>query len=319
MHIALRIILALLEVVYAYLEALIFLILPTRFRKHKSIAGEIALVTGAGSGIGRLMALRLSRLGASLVLWDVSEAGLDETRRIIENDGGPVRSYLCDVSDRQMVYDVAERVRREVGNVTILVNNAGIVNGKWFLETADERLEKTMQVNAVAHFWTVKAFLPSMISNNHGHIVTISSMAGRFALPRLVDYCASKFAATGFHESLQMELELLGKTAVKMTNVQPFFITTGMFTGVETSINPWVQNVMPLLSPDYVADTVVEAILLNKPEVMIPRSMYIMMRLAVLMPKRAMRALEDLMESRDFMAGFVGRELAGRPAPTKRS
>lgn len=122
-------------------------------RTLKSIAGEIALITGAGSGIGRLTALRMSRLGAKVVLWDVNRAGLDETKKMIEAEGGDVWTYVCNVADRDVVYEVADRVRQDVGHVTILVNNAGIVSGTWFLDTPDDKITRTMDVNATAHFW----------------------------------------------------------------------------------------------------------------------------------------------------------------------
>ncbi len=96
-------------------------------------------------------------------------------------------------------------------------------------------IEKTFQVNTMAHLWLGKAFLPSMIEKNHGHVVTIASMAGKFGMAGLCDYCASKFAAVGFDESLRNELVHMGKDNVHTTVVCPYFINTGMFDGVQTT------------------------------------------------------------------------------------
>jgi all-trans-retinol dehydrogenase (NAD+) len=316
MHPVLELLYTILVMVYYTLESLVLFCVPKSFRKGKDITGETALVTGAGSGIGRLIAIRLARLGAKVVLWDVNKAGLDGTKSVIEKEGGEVRSFICDVSDRTKVYEIAEQVRQEIGDVTIIINNAGIVNGKWLLETADEKIAKVMDVNVTAHFWILKAFLPHMIETNHGQIVTISSIAGRSASPRLVDYCASKFAATGLHEALSRELRLLGKDGIYVTNVCPFFIKTGMFEGVEIK-NPWLPLVLPLLEPEYVADKVVEATIFNEYEILIPRSFYFLGPLAAILPRKAMIAAEDFLGVSEFMSNFVGREGSKQPISGK--
>ncbi|MDK2413478.1 SDR family NAD(P)-dependent oxidoreductase, partial [Aphanizomenon sp. 202] len=100
----------------------------------------------------------------------------------------------------------------EVGKVDILVNNAGIVTGKHFMDSPDDHIVRTFQVNTFAHFWTVKAFLNDMLDSNKGHIVNVASMAGWLGCNSLVDYCSSKFAAVGFDEALKLELKVLGKT-----------------------------------------------------------------------------------------------------------
>ena len=121
--------------------------------------------------------------------------GAEETAAFIRKQGGTAASYQVDVTNRQQVYDIAKKVTNEMGEVTILVNNAGIVSGKKIFdpENNDSYMEKTVQVNTIAHFWTVKAFLPAMIRNNHGHFVTIASSAGLVGVNGLADYCASKF------------------------------------------------------------------------------------------------------------------------------
>ncbi|XP_053103178.1 epidermal retinol dehydrogenase 2 isoform X2 [Hemicordylus capensis] len=221
---------------YLILESFFLLFIPVR---KKNVAGEIVLITGAGSGIGRIMALKFSRLGATLVLWDINVEGNKETARLARENGATrVHYYTCDCSKRQEIYQVADQVKKEVGDVSILVNNAGIVTGKGFLNTPDSLIEKTMDVNIMAHFWTFKAFLPAMMASNHGHLVTIASGAGLMGINGLADYCASKFAAVGFAESIHTEMLALGKTGVKSTLVCPYFINTSMFDGVETNTMP---------------------------------------------------------------------------------
>ncbi|RUS71580.1 hypothetical protein EGW08_020658 [Elysia chlorotica] len=133
---------------------------------------------------------------------------------------------------------VVAQVKQEVGDVDILVNNAGIVTGTKFLDSPDSMNIKTMDINCNAHFWTVKAFLPAMLKKNRGHVVSLASAAGLFGVSGLSDYCASKFAAVGFDESLRAEIAKMGKTGVKTTVVCPFYINTGMFEGAQSRILP---------------------------------------------------------------------------------
>ncbi len=163
-------------------------------------------------------------------------AGAEETAATVRKQGGTAAAYRADVTNREQVYELANRVRSEIGEVTMLVNNAGIVSGKKIFdpENSDAYMEKTVQVNTIAHFWTVKAFLRPMVEKNHGHFVTIASSAGLVGVNGLADYCASKFGAVGFHESVTAELHSLGKNNVKTLLVNPYYINTGMFDGVKT-------------------------------------------------------------------------------------
>ncbi|XP_048638799.1 short-chain dehydrogenase/reductase family 16C member 6-like [Marmota marmota marmota] len=171
---------------YYFLESVAFKIIP---RKKKDVAGEIVLITGAGSGLGRLLALHFARTGAILVLWDINQESNMETCRLAKEKGGvKVFAYKCDCSNRQEVYSVADQVKKEVGDVTILINNAGIVTGKPFLDIPDHMMERSFYVNAISHFWICKAFFPAMLQANHGHLVCISSIAGMVGTSGLSDH-----------------------------------------------------------------------------------------------------------------------------------
>ncbi|NWR72061.1 RDHE2 dehydrogenase, partial [Centropus unirufus] len=248
--------------VYYLLEWLVFSVVP---RWKKSVRGEIVLITGAGSGVGRHLALKFARLGAAVVLWDINEEGLKESRRLLTEEGATrVHCYICDCSKRQDVYRVADQVKKEVGDVTILINNAGIVTGKKLLDCPDSLMEKTMEVNIMAHFWTYKAFLPAMMACNHGHLVCIAGMTGN---AYIADYCASKFAALGFAESMNLEVRDQGKTGIKTTIVCPFLIGTGMFSGCKSK---W-PSLIPELEPEYVAEQITTAIRQDKQLLLLPR------------------------------------------------
>lgn len=170
-----------------------------------NFVGKTVLITGAASGIGRLMALGAARRGATLVLWDINEERLELVATEIENEGGRAHTHMCDVGDRSAVELVADRVHRDGLRVDVLVNNAGVVAGRYFLDLTEEDIELTFRVNALAHYWTTRAFLPGMVERDSGHIVTIASVAGLFGTPRTTAYSGSKHAVVGFHESLRLE------------------------------------------------------------------------------------------------------------------
>ncbi|ELK02322.1 Short chain dehydrogenase/reductase family 16C member 6 [Pteropus alecto] len=179
------------------------------------------------------MAIIFASLGATVVLWDINEEDNMETCRLAKEKGGvQVFAYKCDCSNRQEIYRVADQVKKEVGDVTILINNAGIVVGKLFLDIPDEMVEKSFLVNVLSHFWTYKAFLPAMIKANHGHLVCISSVAGLIGVSGLTEYSSTKFAAFGLTEALLFELKMINKSKINTTIVCPLFMNTGMFNGV---------------------------------------------------------------------------------------
>lgn len=117
-------------------------------------------------------------------------------------DVSSVFCYKINLCERNSIYETAKRVKEDIGSVDILINNAGVVSGKNFLDIPDEKIELTLKVNTLAHFWTVKAFLPDMVKKNSGHIVTVASVAGNLAGCAMSDYHASKFANVGFDLAL---------------------------------------------------------------------------------------------------------------------
>lgn len=283
------------------IESFIHLFIP---RRRKSITGEVVLITGAGSGIGRLMAREFASHGTVLVLWDINQEGLKESAVLARESGAArVHSYVCDCSSKTEVYKVADQVKREVGDVTILVNNAGIVTGKKFMDAPDSLIEKTMEVNTMAHFWLYKAFLPAMIANNHGHLVSIASSAGLIGVNGLADYCASKFAAVGFAESIGLEMIALGKSGVKTTIVCPYFINTGMFDGCQTK---W-PRLLPILDPQYAAKKILDAVLTDQVYLLMPRSMYIISGLKNILPMKQGILLGQYLGAFNLMDHFRGR------------
>lgn len=157
---------------YYIVRSFIYPLIPRKYLV-KNVAGEVVLITGGGFGLGRLLAQRFAKLGSKVVIWDVNRDNMDKTKEMIECAGGECYAYYCDVSDAQCVNRTADQVRKEVGHVTILVMNAGIVNGRKLLDLSEQQIRKCFDVNALSHFWLTKAFLPFMMKINSGHVISI--------------------------------------------------------------------------------------------------------------------------------------------------
>uniref|UniRef100_W5LFD1 Si:dkey-221h15.4 n=1 Tax=Astyanax mexicanus TaxID=7994 RepID=W5LFD1_ASTMX len=284
--------------VFYFFEAFVRLFVP---HTRKDVEGEVALVTGAANGLGKRIANELGRLGATLVLWDVNWEALDRTaKELRRNLDVRVYAYACDCSRRTEVYRVAEMVKREVGDVSILVNNAGVVTGKYtFTEAPDILVDRTLRLNVAAHFWTYKAFLPAMIERNHGHLVCVSCHGGLFAMNGLA-YCASKFAAIGFAESIALELLVLKKEGIKTTIVYPYLFDTTMFQGCRT----W-PFLLPIMNHREAAKMIVDAVLREKMHLMLPGSLYFLMALKF-MPAKLGIIFISFFGGLDLMDHFQG-------------
>lgn len=178
------------KVALAYIDVILSLF---RQKTKKNIKGQNALITGAGHGLGRELAHKLAGEGVNLVLVDINEANNEKVKQEIlskfKNQPKPkVLAYSVDIREESKVAQLAKQVQSELGDIDILINNAGIVQCLPFLELSPALVERTFQVNTLAHFWTVRHFLPSMIKNKRGHVVAISSIAGLIASKYLADY-----------------------------------------------------------------------------------------------------------------------------------
>ncbi|MCJ8745751.1 hypothetical protein PDJAM_G00133930 [Pangasius djambal] len=291
--------------------------------REKSVAGQVCVITGAGGQLGRLFAQEFARRRAVLVLWDINSQSNEETAELVrqiyreqethtDREGGveevqpfkpQVYTYVCDVGKRESVYSTAERVRREVGDVDLLINNAGVVSGQHLLECPDELIERTMVVNCHAHFWTTKAFLPRMLEMNHGHIVTVASSLGLFSTAGVEDYCASKFGAIGFHESLSHEIKASEKDGIKMTLVCPYLVDTGMFRGCR--IRKEIEPFLPPLKPEFCVKQAMKAILTDQPMICTPRIVYMVNFMKSILPFEAIVCMYRFLGADKCMYPFL--------------
>jgi short-subunit dehydrogenase len=222
--------------------------------------GKKVLITGGASGIGKLMGgMALDKGAAALVIWDIDQESIESVVRELgqkskaQGRAGRVYGMRVDVSNQAMVADRYEQTKREVGEIDILINSAGIItSNKTFDQCTPDEINRTMMVNALAPMYVAQQVLPDMVARDSGHICNIGSAGGMISNPRMSIYAASKWATIGWSDSVRIELREM-RSRVRVTTIAPYYITTGMFDGVRSKI-------FPLLRPENVASRILRAI-----------------------------------------------------------
>jgi NADP-dependent 3-hydroxy acid dehydrogenase YdfG len=243
----------------------------------KDLNGRVAAITGAGSGIGRAIALELTRRGTKLALADIDTSAVEVTAQRCRQLGGHAVSYGLDVTDRDAVYAFADAVVAEYGKVNVVINNAGVALVATIAETRWDDMHWVMDVD----FWGVahgtKAFLPHLIESGDGHVVNMSSVFGMVGCPDQGAYCAAKFAVRGFTETLRQELKI-DRLPVGVTSVHPGGIRTSLFrnkrgagdAGDPRKLDEAFRETMAQTTPERAAKVIVtKAIERGKPRVFI--------------------------------------------------
>lgn len=267
-------------------------------KRGTEIDGARVLITGAGSGIGRLMALDAAARGAAeVIIWDLSADSGDAVRDEIVATGTAARAFAVNVGNTGQVNAAAE----ETGPVDVLINCAGVVTGKKLVDADEEAIRRVYDVNTLALYWVTRAFLPGMLERDRGTVVTIASAAGFTGVARQTDYSASKFAAVGFTESLRAELRADG-SKVSTLVVCPYYINTGMFDGVTTKF----PRLLPILEETDVATQVLDSIESGREQLVMP-SLINLVPAMRLLPTRAFDTLMDVLGINKTMDHFTGR------------
>ena len=242
----------------------------------RTFDGKVAVITGAGSGIGRALALDIAARGGVLALSDQDEVGLVETAELARSrTDRDVRTDKLDVRDAAAMHDYAGSVAADLGRVNVVFNNAGVALHGDFEEVSYEDFAWVMDVN----FWGVvrgcKEFLPHLIASGDGHLVNISSLFGLLGMPGQTAYNAAKFGVRGFTEALRQEMLIAGHP-VQVTCVHPGGIKTGIARSARTTrshdqaeVARFFDSRLAKTSAEKAAETIIRGVLANKPRVLV--------------------------------------------------
>lgn len=230
--------------------------------------GKVAIITGASSGIGRLLAERIAAIGARVALVARRLELLEEVATAIRAAGGEAHSFACDVARRDEVFATAAAVQRHFGRTDVLVNNAGYGRHRRFADWDLDDIERMMQVNFLGSVYWTRAVLPRLLQQRQGWIVFMASVAGRIGVPDESAYVASKFAMVGLAESLSCEVEDDG---VHVLTVCPGAIDTPFFDAESLARMPAVAK-RSMIGPEKVVDALLGALARGRHEVTVPAS-----------------------------------------------
>ena len=263
--------------------------------------GRVAAITGAGSGIGRSLAVQLAKRGAHLALSDIDETGLAETASLAGSTGVKITTQRLDVADRGAVHEWADRVVADHGKANLIVNNAGVALGATVEGMSYEDLEWLLAINLDGVISGTKAFLPHLKAAGEGHIVNLSSVFGLIGIPSQSAYNAAKFAVRGFTEALRVELDI-ERCGVSATTVHPGGIKTNIARSarIDDSVAALGQDPADakqgferlfITSPKRAAQVIIKAIEKDKRRAMIGPDAHLINLVAKLPPSTYQRVL----------------------------
>lgn len=269
----------------------------------KDLGSKVAVITGAGSGIGREIAVAMAKEGCHVALCDISQEGLEDTRSRLGSTGANVSTHQVDVSDEARMQTLAEEIINVHKHVHILINNAGVASGVRFDEQSTEDFERIIRINLFGVVYGCKYFLPLLKKEKEAHIVNICSIVGLMGNPMLGAYSTSKFAVRGFSESLWHEL---ADENIGLTIVYPGFTKTGIFDNAALSDKLKKQRYYDIYKekftikgnpPDRVARRVVYGIKKNKRAVVAGLDTFMLGLLLRFWPKKALNVMHNIYQT----------------------
>lgn len=260
---------------------------------QRPIAGKVIAITGAARGIGKATATALARRGAKVAIGDLD---VDLARRTAEEIGGATIALPLNVTDRSSVEAFLDATEEQLGPIDVLINNAGIMPTVRFLDESVESIERQFSINVMGVIHGMQLVLPRMIERGRGHVINVSSTAGKFAAPGLANYCGTKHAVVGITDTLRAELR---DTPIDFSMVMPVVVRTELTSGVADT-----RGVKPL-QPEDVAESIVEAVETGRYEVWCPRMMSPLYRSSKLMPVKMRDAIMKVTKADDAILNSI--------------
>lgn len=262
-------------------------------KQPRILAGQTAAITGAARGIGKATAQALLRQGMKVAIGDVDLAAAQQTATEL---GASTVALPLDVTERASFSAFLDKAEEQLGPVDVLVNNAGIMPVGRFIDEDDLTARRMIDINLHGVIIGMKLAMERMVERDRGHIVNISSQAGKFGAPGGATYSATKHAVVGLSEAVRGELRLM-KANIDLSYVMPFVVNTELGGGLGEARG------MKVLEPTEVADAIVEALQTGRVEVWVPKSAKRTSMLGVLLPRRLSEGMARALKADQVLAG----------------
>jgi NADP-dependent 3-hydroxy acid dehydrogenase YdfG len=262
-------------------------------KQPRILAGQTAAITGAARGIGKATAQALLRQGMKVAIGDVDLAAAQQTAKEL---GASAVALALDVTDRRSFTAFLDKAEEQLGPVDVLVNNAGIMQIGRFVDEDDLTARRMVDINIHGVILGTKLALERMVPRDRGHIVNISSQAGKYGSPGGATYSATKHAVVGLTEAVRGELHLMG-AHIDVSYVMPFVVNTELGSGLGEARG--LKN----LQPSDVADAIVEALQTGTVDVWVPKSAKRTNALGVLLPRTLSEGMARALKADKVLAG----------------
>ncbi len=262
-------------------------------KQARILAGQTAAITGAARGIGRATAQALTRKGMRVAIGDLD---VEAARKTASELGPTAVALSLDVTERESFTRFLDDTESQLGPVDVLINNAGIMPVGRFLDEDDLATRRMVDINLHGVILGMKLALERMVARGHGHIVNISSLAGKAGSPGVATYSATKHAVVGLTEAVRGELRLMGATDVQLSYVMPFVVNTELGGGLGQARG------LKKLEPSDVADAIVDALQHGTVDVWVPKSSKRTITLGTLLPRGLAEGLSRAMKADRVLA-----------------
>jgi short-subunit dehydrogenase len=256
-------------------------------KQPRILTGQVVAITGGARGIGRAMAERFLREGMRVAIGDVD---IDTARKTAEELGRGTIALELDVTRRESVQQFADEVESQLGPIDVFVNNAGIMPVGRFIDEDDASAHRQMDINVHGVIYGCKVALDKMLPRNRGHIVNVASQAGKFGIPGIATYVATKHAVVGLSEALRGELHHMNAD-IDISVVMPNIVGTELGTGLGES------RAAKTLTPEDVAESTLEALQTGRFDVWVPKAVQTIATITGVFPRRGREAIARFMKA----------------------
>ncbi|XP_028178559.1 epidermal retinol dehydrogenase 2-like [Ostrinia furnacalis] len=260
----------------------------------KSVKLETALIIGTGRGVGRELAIQMANLGAIVICVDKNQTNNQDTVDFIKSKGGSAISYLCEITRKDNVDDLAAKIKKELGFVSMLFYCCGIPSPRSLLTKPPQDIHETLDLTLTSYYWLIDQFMPVMKAKNHGHIVALTSVAGLSYIKDQIPLSVAQFAVQGLAESLMEDLRMnkIDGVYVTLIHIYPFIVNND-----NTDLRLRIPSYFGTITASQAAESILDSVRRSRAEASVPKRLLGLARLLRVLPRRATALLRDLLDT----------------------